>query len=95
MGTQVAEFVRRKILKTCPYNANCIEISKNSFFTLGGPVLWQNDGSLVGVSSGTHNARDQGRIQIFTNVPYYYKWIEQVTGLELPKCHGPQANAFA
>lgn len=67
------------------------EIFRN--FLIGGPVLWQNGGNLVGVSSGTENLRDQGRIQIFTNVPYYCQWIKQQTGLELPKCDGPQAQS--
>lgn len=64
----------------------------------GGPLLWAHSGDLVGVTSlgiGYAGADDgRIRVQVFTNVPYYYRWIEHITGLELPKCDGPQAPTY-
>lgn len=61
----------------------------------GGPILSKRDGNLMGVTSLSVPFRDEPvfrvNIQVFTNVPYFYGWIEHITGLELPKCTGPQA----
>lgn len=63
----------------------------------GGPLLWDESRELIGVTSTGIPFLPQTRdhvteIQIFTRVPYYYAWIERQTGLELPKCNGPQAD---
>lgn len=58
------------------------------FYSQGGPLLSKNDGKLIGVmSSYIKFDRDyQSILQIFMNIPYYYEWIERITGLEIPKC---------
>lgn len=63
---------------------------------LGGPLLSASDGSFIGVTSvGIYNdILDIIDYQVFTNVPYYYEWIAQETGLKLPICDGPQAESF-
>lgn len=59
---------------------------------IGGPLI-SEDGSVLGVTSLYINFEDsiQVRSAVFTNVPYYYDWIEKVTGLKLPEHHGRQA----
>ena len=58
----------------------------------GGPVLLSHDNSVVGlVSCAAESVLGKILSQMFTNVPYYYQWIEHVTGLDIPKCHGRQA----
>lgn len=52
---------------------------------------------LIGVTSfsvETTEGHGQIGIQGFTNVAYYYRWIEHITGLEMPKCNGPQASIY-
>lgn len=74
----------------------CSKFSEFQAFTnydkrLGSPVLSRNDNSMVGVLS--YGAGDDPRdivSQVFTHLPFYYQWIAHVTGLEIPKCHGPQ-----
>lgn len=67
----------------------------------GGPLVWESDGKLIGVMSSyvkyTKNEHKSTNLilQIFMNIPYYYAWIEHITGLELTKCNGPQASSFA
>lgn len=56
-------------------------------------MLSKSDGSLVGVVSNMIYS-DSLRTQEFTNLPYYYQWIEQRTGLRLPKCDGRQAYRY-
>lgn len=60
--------------------------SKLWFFLMwiGGPLILDYDDGLIGVTSCSTNFAE---IQIFTNVPFYYGWIEEVTGLEMPKCN--------
>lgn len=72
---------------------------------IGGPIFqnreidpeeYYNIGDLVGViSSGEyHDSSDRVKFQIFTNVRYYFRWIEHRTGLRLPTCDGPQADSL-
>lgn len=59
----------------------------------GGPVVSENSGSLMALMSMRRHCSTSPTntdLHIFTYLPYYYKWIESVTGLELPKCTGPQ-----
>lgn len=66
-------------------------------FFKGGPLLSKSNGDLLGVTSFHHNngrTPQAVKFQVFTNVPYYYRWIETRTGLKLPKCTGPQAYDF-
>lgn len=61
-------------------------------------MLWGHSGDFVGVASVgvIYGGGDKRiRVQVFTYAPYYYRWIEHVTGLEVPKCSGPQANTFS
>lgn len=57
---------------------------------LGGPLLF-ND-MLIGVTSytqeynETYNGHTPFVAQTFTKVHYYFDWISEVTGLELPQC---------
>lgn len=55
---------------------------------LGGPLVGQTDGKLIGVMSSAVTIENDEHtvLQIFINVPYYYGWIENVTGLKMPKC---------
>lgn len=60
----------------------------------GGPLVLTNDRSLLGVTSiGILYQNGTVRYQFFTHVPYYYEWITHVTGIETPKCNGPQAQS--
>lgn len=62
---------------------------------LGGPLMLQHDGSLVGVASFVEVKRfaflhrNPIRLQVFVNIQYYYDWISGVTGLEMPQCEHP------
>lgn len=63
-------------------------------------MVWADNGAFVGlVSSGMSQYTETGQYlvyqQIFTYVPFYYEWIEQITGLEMPKVNGPQAPIYA
>lgn len=60
----------------------------------GGPLLLESTGDLIGVSSFVSWETDPVDNQGFTNVAYYYEWIEQRTGLKLPKCNGPKAYSY-
>lgn len=54
----------------------------------GGPLVRESDDTLIGVSGSTKANDCMSRIpHLFTNVNQYLKWIGQVTGLKLPKCH--------
>lgn len=49
--------------------------------------MLQSDGRQIGVQSSIIKFKyDEQIIQVFTNVPYYYDWIERTTGLKMPKC---------
>lgn len=62
----------------------------------GGPVVTKDDGYLIGVVSFGISCPAKGpNIDIYTYFPYYYKWIESVTGLNLPTCDGPQAQSVS
>lgn len=57
--------------------------------------MWRNN--LIGITSFSVKTKEGHRkigIQGFTNVPYYYRWIERITGLEMPMCDGPQAYVY-
>lgn len=66
----------------------------------GGPLIHANDGTLIGVmnfvdedhSFNTPQLRCQ--VQAFANIRYHFKWISQVTGLQLPKCRRTLRDEF-
>lgn len=62
----------------------------------GGPLLLESDGSFIGVTSiGVEDEiLEVIDLHVFTNIQYYYGWIERETGLKLPICEGPQAESF-
>lgn len=51
-----------------------------------------SDQALIGITSYAEmvtkrvNADYPVKVQIFTNVHYYFNWIADVTGIDLPKC---------
>lgn len=61
-------------------------------------MVSKNSGSLMALtSSHRHSYKTQTStdLHIFTYIPYYYEWIESVTGLKLPQCTGPQVEKNA
>lgn len=58
----------------------------------GGPVIYQSDHALAGVISYLNYGidKDSGATIIFAQVcskiAFYFDWISQITGIELPKC---------
>lgn len=60
---------------------------------LGGPLIRQSDGALMGISSSS-KSQTSGFIfkssdhvlNAFTNIHYYFKWIKEKTRLDLPFC---------
>lgn len=64
------------------------QTSKSIFFSLGGPLLRGSDGALIGLTSFTRGIDDPPEIKlsVFTRVPMFYRWISEMTGLELSKC---------
>lgn len=60
----------------------------------GGPVITKDGGHLVGIVSFGISSFAAGMTEnVYTYFPYYYEWIESVTGVKLPKCDGPQAQS--
>lgn len=56
---------------------------------IGGPLLRHKDNKLYGVNRGTVTVigdADTPPLQIFTRITYFFNWISQITGMELPKC---------
>lgn len=64
---------------------------------LGGPLVRQNDGTVIGVASlAFQKTKTEGFIfkvktstshmQSFARIQHYFEWIEGITGLELPQC---------
>lgn len=81
-----------------PHSIVCADANYTMHQTLhrgdsGGPLLLQN-GDLLAVTSVFLNFNDSNQVKFmaFTNVPFYYDWIEKVTGLKLPARHGSQAQ---
>lgn len=58
----------------------------------GGPLIREEDGTLIGVLSfvvendGIYDFDNHIHYQVSTNIRYYFDWIAEVTGLEMPKC---------
>lgn len=50
-------------------------------YVLGGPLVRIKDNTLIGLTSFILS-----HISIFTNIHYYFEWISEVTGIDLPKC---------
>lgn len=55
-------------------------------------MVASND-NLIGITSvyRCFENSEQVKLQIFTNIPFYYDWIEDLTGLEMPTRYGRQA----
>lgn len=56
-------------------------------------MVLKNSGSLIAMMSSRRSdftSPTLTSLHFYTYIPYYYKWIESVTGLELPKCTEPQ-----
>lgn len=58
----------------------------------GGPLIRHADRALIGVTSYAELIDPKTKmdypvkVQIFTNIFYYFDWIAEVTGFDLPKC---------
>lgn len=53
----------------------------------GSPLIKTSDGIMIGVAVFTpEEGCESGEAQGFTNIYSYLKWIEEVTGIELPSC---------
>lgn len=58
----------------------------------GGPLLRSSDKAIIGITSYAEMAaKELNRkypviVQVFTNVHYYFDWISEITGLDMPKC---------
>lgn len=59
---------------------------------IGGALLRQEDGALIGITSFGKHTTTAVKYQVFTNIQYYYEWLTRKTGIILPKCQGPQAS---
>lgn len=52
----------------------------------------QDDKTVIGITSQIRFKwlrrfrQDPVDVQLFTNIQYYFDWISEVTGMELPKC---------
>lgn len=65
-------------------------------FYLGGPLVRERDGTLIGVVHGMDNDDNQTKIDRkmhitltkYTRIDHYFNWISNVTGISLPEC-GP------
>lgn len=54
-------------------------------------MVQQNDGTLLGVIDFLSEVRGKCKdsrieLQVFANIRYHFKWIAEVTGLEVPRC---------
>lgn len=74
-------------------NGDRVEVLKVDIFhlfsLLGGPLMRFSDKTLIGVLSMKGPEPDtviEPRIQLSTNIYYYFDWISEMTGIELPKC---------
>lgn len=64
-----------------------------STFYLGGPLIRQDDEVLVGITSSIGSVpsgfifkKYKNLLNTFTNVHYYFDWINEKTELNLPSC---------
>lgn len=61
----------------------------------GGPLIKQEDSTLIGITSYVQFKtwalfrKDPINLQIFTKIHYYFDWISEKTGIELPECEPP------
>lgn len=63
-----------------------------NFLLAGGPVLLEEDQTLIGVTKSTvyqHNIP----VQKIMKISYFFDWISSITGMVLPEC-GEQAPLF-
>lgn len=73
------------------YKYKLMQGSSIYLWCLGGPAIRQRDNTLIGISSHvfpssfTYNGKPV-IIQGITNIHYFFDWISEITGLELPKC---------
>lgn len=55
--------------------------------SIGGPLILHKDGKVIGLMSLVQyfSVKDRRpKFQVFTNIPFYYQWIESQSGLKLP-----------
>lgn len=60
----------------------------------GGPLIHTDDGTLIGVMNFVDEHHDSEEtdveelcsVQVYANIRYHYKWISQITGMNLPQC---------
>lgn len=73
----------KSIITTEPIGKSCLGGGDS-----GGPLFFQADQTLIGVSMGTLWGEEYDEyIQLYIRVPYFYNWIEYKTGLHMPtKC---------
>lgn len=65
--------------------------SKIADIHLGGPLIREKDGTLIGViNSGIADQEITGvddiYVQVNADIRYYFDWISETTGLDMPKC---------
>lgn len=69
---------------------------------LGGPLIHSDDGTLIGVVNFVNENDDEKEtnvhvkcdVQVYANIRYHFKWISQITGLDLPKCQRSLRDEF-
>lgn len=55
----------------------------------GGPLFRKSDKTLIGLISFIQDVRYKGsvvQLQAFAKITYFYEWISEITGIELPIC---------
>lgn len=71
------------------------DMSLDYLTQLGGPLMSGDNRTLIGVASHVRYnffaeyRKNPINKQIFMKIHYYFDWISEVTGLELPKCEAP------
>lgn len=76
-------------LNAVPGTTICALASNRQFLRLGdsgGPLLRQKDGTFIGIVSAKSPYEGTTNRHFFTKIHYYFDWISEITGLELPTC---------
>lgn len=96
MGNRLAMATQVIITEILNLSFSCSHNYHHNFVCVafeGGPLIQKNDGTLIGITSGGRTTtkgiffkKTTPTSQEFTKIHYYFDWIEEKTGLELPKC---------
>lgn len=49
-------------------------------------MVRQKDGVQFGIIRSILRSTDSTTLQIYTKIPYFFDWISEITGLDLPTC---------